>query len=102
MIYIGNNLFIKSANSETNELMNGMNIVIINNPSPTRNGRLIKSMFISGTTRAKIASTTINTKKAANIGADIFNPEINIVEPACIMPVVNICIVGMLPTGKES
>ena len=102
MIYIGNNLFIKSANSETNELMNGINIVIINNPRPTRNGRLIKSMFISGTMRAKIASTTIKTKKAANTGAEIFNPEMNMVVPACIIPVVKIGIVGILPAGKES
>ena len=82
MSYNGNNLFIKLANSSIYELKNGKNITIIKKPSPTRIGKLIKRIFISGTMRAKTAKTTINNKKAAIMGADNLRPAINIAEPA--------------------
>ena len=99
---MGNNLFIKSANSDINEQNKGKKITIIKNPSPTRIGRLMKRIFISGTMRARTARMTINNKKAASMGAEILRAAMSIAEPACMIPPVSIDIEGMLPTGKAS
>jgi len=82
--------------------MNGKNTATINKPRPTRKGKLINNMFISGTMRAKTARITINNRKAANIGTASFRPYINIVEPAETIPWVKTGIVGMLPAGNVS
>ena len=82
--------------------MNGKNAAAINKPKPTRNGRLINRIFISGTMRANTANITISNKNAANIGAANLRPAINIAEMDLLIPSARTGIVGVVPIGKAS
>jgi hypothetical protein len=98
----GSSLTIQSANSDTNPLINGKNNATISSPRPTRNGRLMNRIFISGTMRANTPKTTISNKNAANIGAANLKPSNSIVELALVTPLAKTGIVGILPAGKAS
>ena len=84
------------------ELIKGINIIAITNPSPMRIGRLINNIFISGTMRESTANIISNSINAVNIGAASFNPASYIAEPASITPSDKTAIVGMLPIGNAS
>ena len=71
-------------------------------PSPTRSGKLMKRIFISGTIRASTAKAIINKTKAANMGAASLRLAVNIAELAWITPLVKIDSVGVLPAGNAS
>lgn len=75
-------------------------MVIINKPRPTLNGRLMKNIFISGTTLAKTASITIISRKAASMGAAILREAMSIIELDSSTPLKSPWIDGIVPTGK--